>query len=152
VPGSDFFDALQILKILWRAHRNGEVIVLADLLAAATVRIEQVENILETMVGAGWVSRTAPSGWVLHRDPGGITVEDVYRQFVFQGEAHRPARAADPELETQIHELGARLSEHMRMTLDALFRETSESENNCTSESKNLLSAGTTDVLKQAST
>ena len=122
VPGSDFFDALQILKILWRAHRSGQVVLLPDLLAAATVRIEQVENILETMVGAGWVSRTAPSGWVLHRDPGGITVEDVYRLFVFQGEAHRPARDADPELETQIHELGARLNAHMRMTLDALFR------------------------------
>lgn len=122
VPGSDFFDALQILKILWRAHSSGEIVVLPELLAAATVRIDQVENILDTMIGAGWVSRTAPSGWVLHRDPTSITVEDVYRLFVFQGEAHRPARGADPALESQIHELGARVSEHMRMTLDALFR------------------------------
>ena len=122
VPGSDFFDALQILKILWRAHSSGEIVVLPELLAAATVRIDQVENILDTMTGAGWVSRTAPSGWVLHRDPTSITVEDVYRLFVFQGEAHRPARGADPALESQIHELGARVSEHMRMTLDALFR------------------------------
>jgi len=122
VPGSDFFDALQILKILWRAHGTGEVVMLPELLAAATVRIEQVESILETMVGAGWVSRTSPSGWVLHRDPTGITVEDVYKLFVFQGEAHRPARASDPELNTQIHELGARMSENMRMSLDTLFR------------------------------
>lgn len=122
VPGSDFFDALQILKILWRAHGTGQVVLLPELLGAATVRIEQVESILETMVGAGWVSRTSPSGWVLHRDPTGITVEDVYRLFVFQGEAHRPARDADPELNTQIHELAARMSENTRMTLDALFR------------------------------
>ncbi len=122
VPGSDFFDALQILKILWRAHGAGEVVMLPELLAAATVRIEQVEGILETMVGAGWVSRTSPSGWVLHRDPVGISVEDVYRLFVFQGEAHRPARAADPELTTQVHELAARMSENMRMSLDQLFR------------------------------
>ena len=122
VPGSDFFDALQILKILWRAHGSGEIVLLPELLAAASVRIEQVENILDTMVGAGWVSRTAPSGWVLHRDPAGITVEDVFRLLVFQGEAHRPARGADPELEAQIHELGAHISEHLRMSLDALFR------------------------------
>ncbi|HYH41814.1 MAG TPA: hypothetical protein VD867_07510, partial [Burkholderiales bacterium] len=99
---------------------------LPELLAAASVRIEQVENILDTMVGAGWVSRTAPSGWVLHRDPAGITVEDVFRLLVFQGEAHRPARGADPELEAQIHELGAHISEHLRMSLDALFRSAEE--------------------------
>lgn len=128
VPGSDFFDALQILKILWRAHRSGEVVLLGQVLAAATVRIEQVESILELMIGAGWVSRTTPMGWVLHRDPAGISVEDVYRLFVFQGEAHRPARGADPELETQIHELGTRVAENMRITLDALFRAADEGD------------------------
>lgn len=128
VPGSDFFDALQILKILWRAHRTGAIVPLSDLLAASTVRIEQVEGILEAMTGAGWVSRTQPSGWVLHRDPGTITVEDVYRLFVFRGEGHRPARAADPDLETLIHELGARVSAGMRITLDALFRAAEESD------------------------
>lgn len=128
VPGSDFFDALQILNILWRAHRTGAVVTLPEVLATATVRIEQVENILDSMVGAGWVSRTVSSGWVLHRDPTAITVEDVYRLFVFRGEAHRPARGASPELEGQIHEIGARVGENMRITLDALFRAADESE------------------------
>lgn len=128
VPGSDFFDALQILKILWRAHRTGAIVPLPDLLAAATVRIEQVERILEAMTGAGWVSRTQPNGWVLHRDPATITVEDAYRLFVFRGEGHRPARAADPDLETLIHELGARVSAGMRITLDALFRAADDSD------------------------
>jgi membrane protein len=128
VPGSDFFDALQILKMLWRAHRSGAIVPLPELLAASTVRIEQVESILEAMTGAGWISRTTPSGWVLHRDPSTITVEDVYRIFVFRGEAHRPARGADPDLETLIHELGARVSADMRITLDALFRAAEESD------------------------
>lgn len=128
VPGSDFFDALQILKLLWRAHRVGGVVTLPEVLAVSTVRIEQVESILETMIGAGWVSRTVSRGWVLHRDPTAFTVEDVYRLFVFRGEAHRPARGADAVLETQIHELGARAGEDMRITLDALFRATEESE------------------------
>lgn len=128
VPGSDFFDALQILKLLWRAHRVGGVVTLPEVLAVSTVRIEQVESILETMIGAGWVSRTVSRGWVLHRDPTAFTVEDVYRLFVFRGEAHRPARGADAVLETQIHELGARAGEDMRITLDAFCRATEESE------------------------
>jgi membrane protein len=127
-PGSDFFDALHILKILWRAHHSGTIVRLPELLAAVAVRIEQVEAILETMTGAGWITRTAPNGWVLHRDPTTIAVEDAYHLFVFRGDAHRPARAADPDLETLIHELGARVSADMRITLDALFRAAEESE------------------------
>ena len=126
VPGSDFFDALQILKLLWQAHHSGAIVTLPEVLAATTVRIEQVENILETMVSAGWVSRTMPNGWVLRRDPTTITVEDVYHLFVFRGEAHRPARGADPELEASIHELGTRIGENMRVTLDAMFRAADE--------------------------
>lgn len=125
-PGSDFFDALQMLKILWRAHRSGEVVTLAELLAATTVRIENVERILDAMIGAGWVSRTVPTGWVLHRDLSGVTVEDVYRLFVFRGEAHRPARGADAELEARVHELAAHASESMRLSLEALFRAADE--------------------------
>jgi membrane protein len=128
VPGSDFFDALQILKLLWQAHHSGAVVTLPEILAATTVRIEQVENMLETMVSAGWVSRTPPNGWVLRRDPATITVEDVYQLFVFRGEAHKPAPGGDPELEAQIHELGARLAENMRVTLHALFRAAEESD------------------------
>lgn len=128
LPGSDFFDALQVLKLLWRAHRVGGVVTLPEILAVSTVRIEQVESILDTMIGTGWVSRTVSRGWVLHRDPTAFTVEDVYRLFVFRGEAHRPARGADAVLETQIHEFGVRMGEDMRITLDALFRATEESE------------------------
>jgi membrane protein len=121
VPGSDFFDALQILHVLWRAHRAGVSVKLPELLAAVTARIERVEHILEMMTSAGWVTRTVPAGWVLHRDPTTITVEDVYRLFVFRGEAHRPARAAAADLDTLVHELGVRVGEHMRMPLDRLF-------------------------------
>ncbi len=128
VPGSDFFDALQILKLLWQAHHSGAVVTLPELLAATTVRIEQVESILETMVGAGWVSRTTPNGWVLRRDPTTITVEDVYHLFVFRGESHRPARGADPELEAHIHELGTRIGENMRVTLDSMFQAANETD------------------------
>jgi membrane protein len=121
VPGSDFFDALQILKILWHAHHTGAPVTLSALLAAATVRIENVERILDTMVSAGWVRKTVPNGWVLHRDASTITVEDVFGVFVFRAEAHRPGREADPALETLVHEMGERMSESTRMSLSTLF-------------------------------
>jgi membrane protein len=121
-PGSDFFDALQILKILWRAHHAGSPVTLKALLGAATVRIENVERILDTMVDAGWVRRTLPSGWVLHRDASTVTVQDVFGVFVFRAEAHRPGREADPALEALVHEMGERMSESTRLTLSDLFK------------------------------
>ena len=120
-PGSDFFDALQILKILWRAHHAGSPVTIKALLGAATVRIESVERILDTMVEAGWVRRTLPNGWVLHRDASTITVQDVFGVFVFRAEAHRPGREADPALEALVHEMGERMSESTRLTLAELF-------------------------------
>jgi membrane protein len=123
VPGSDFFDAMQILKLLWQGHHSGAIITLPQLLTATTVRIEQVENILETMLVAGWVGRsTAPNGWLLRRDPTTVTLEDVYQLFVFRGEAHTPSGGGDRDLEAHIHDLGTRMGESMRVTLDALFR------------------------------
>ena len=98
VPGSDFFDVLQILKVLWRAHAAGEVVMLPQILAAASVRIDQVENIMDATIAAGWVSRTAAGGWVLARTPTAIRVDEVYKLFVFQGDAHRPARGGDSVL------------------------------------------------------
>jgi membrane protein len=121
VPGSDFFDALQILKILWRAHHSGSPVTLPALLGAATVRIENVEHILDTMVEAGWVRRTLPNGWVLHRDATTVTVQDVFGLFVFRAEAHRPGREADAALEALVHEMGERMSETTRLTLHELF-------------------------------
>jgi membrane protein len=87
------------------------------------VRIEQVEEILDTMVSAGWVSRTMQGGWVLQRDPATITVEDIYRLFVFRADTRRPAKGADPELDQRVHELGARMSENLQVTLDKFFAE-----------------------------
>ena len=120
-PGSDFFDALQLLKILWYAHQRGQPVTLSELLAAVTVRIERVEGILDTMVSAGWVRRTLPNGWVLHRDATTITVEDIFQMFVFRGDAHLPGREADAELERLVHEIGARIGQSVRVSLAALF-------------------------------
>lgn len=128
VPGSDFFDALQILKMLWRAHHTGTTVKLPDLLAAATVRIESVERILDTMAAAGWVRRTVPSGWVLHRDAETITVDDVFGLFVFRADAHRPGRDADPALENLVQAMYSPLNDSMGITLASVFQAAEHSD------------------------
>lgn len=121
-PGSDFFDALQILRILWQSQQNGEVVVLSRLHGAVKVRVERIEAILEAMLGAAWVSRAAPSGWVLSRDPAAIKVEDVYRLFVFRADAQMPSRDSDAELDSLVHEISTRIAENMQMSIEDLFR------------------------------
>lgn len=120
-PGSDFFDALQMLKVLWLAHREGKIVRMSELFGTVKVRIERIEAILETMVGATWITRAAPSGWVLSRDPETIRVADVFQLFVFKAETHIPARHADPELETLAHDVSARIAGEFSLSLEELF-------------------------------
>ncbi|MGE5526696.1 MAG: YihY family inner membrane protein [Rhodospirillaceae bacterium] len=120
-PGSDFFDALQILRVLWLAHRGGKVVRLSDLFGTVKVRVDRIEAILEAMIRATWITRAAPRGWVLSRDPGTIAVADVFRLFVFNAERHIPARHADPELEAMAHDVSARISSELSSSLDELF-------------------------------
>ena len=83
-PGTQFFDALHILGLLWIGHRRGEVLTLRQLHAAVKLRIDQIEWMLDTMSAAQWIGRTGP-GWALIRDPREISIADVYRLFVFRG-------------------------------------------------------------------
>ena len=121
VPGSDFFDALQVMKMLWRAHRTGEVVLLSKLHPVVKVRVEHLEKILTKLSGAGWVARSGASGWVLSRDADTIKVEDIYRLFVFHTDAHVPARHASAELESLLHEISTRIGSHLQMSLAELF-------------------------------
>lgn len=127
-PGGDFFDALQILKILWHAHRKGEVVQLFQLHGVVRVGMERIEAILDRMIGAAWVSRAAPAGWVLNRDPATIKVEDVYRLFVFSAGAQVPTREANAEFDALVHDISAGISEHMQMTVEELLRSAGQSE------------------------
>ena len=121
-PGSDFFDALQILKTLWHAHRTGEAVGLSRLHGVVKARVECIEAVLDKMIGAGWVSRVVPAGWVLDRDPETIKIGEVYRLFVFSAEARRPTLDSDPELEALVHDISVRTVENMQMSVEELFR------------------------------
>lgn len=121
-PGDDFFAALQILRILWHAHRKGEVVGLSVLHNAIKAHVERIEAILDKMTGANWVSRVVPAGWVLDRDPETIKVGDVYRLFVFSAEARSPKLDSDPELEALVRDISTHIAEHTQQSVDDLFR------------------------------
>ena len=127
VPGSDFFDALQVLKILWRAHKTGEIVSLSNLHPAVKVRVDHLEKILATLEGAGWVARSGPNGWVLCHEAATIKVEDIYRLFVFHTDAHVPARHASAELESLVYEISTRVGSNLQMTLESLVSQTEDS-------------------------
>jgi membrane protein len=89
--GTLFVDALEIMMMLARAHRDGEVKNLAQLRTVVKLPWEEMEAILDTLVGAGWVAKLQGNGWVLARDPSRIRVIAVYRQFVLDGDGANEA-------------------------------------------------------------
>lgn len=120
VPGGAFLDALQILRLLWEAHRAGEIATLARLHTALKLPLHQIEAILERMVEARWVGRVG-SGWALTRDAAQVSVADVYRLFVFRPAAKLPARQTGDELERLALELAGRIESDLRLPIEELF-------------------------------
>lgn len=104
-PGSEFVDAMAILKVLHgSAHVTGSALVPSSRIRAHTrIGYDEMGLLLERMVAAGWVGRVQAEGavqarwglgaregsdnWVLLLDPGLIRLADVYRLFVFGGVA-----------------------------------------------------------------
>ena len=126
VPGSDFFDALQVLKMLWRGHQSGNVVALSQLHPVVKVRIDHLEKILITLAAAGWIARSGADGWVLIRDAAAIRLEALYRLFVFHADAHVLARHASAELESLALDISARIGGQLQMSLEQLFAQTEE--------------------------
>ena len=119
VPGSDFFDALQVMRKLWRAHHTGGIVTLSSLHPAVKVRIDHLEQILATLSGAGFVTRAGADGWVLSHDAATIRIEDIYRLFVFRADALVPARHTSSELESLVYEISTRIGDTLQMSLEA---------------------------------
>ncbi len=128
VPGDDFFDALQILAILVRAHRRGARVTLRDLHTTVRAPVDRIEALLEAMVREGWVSRTLPLGWVLHRDPGTVTVADVYQLFVFRAQARAPQRTADPAIGGLAQGITESVGASTRISIEQLFTDADRPE------------------------
>jgi membrane protein len=86
-PGAQFVEAVEILKMLYRAYGDGRVLNLQQLRIAVKLSWEDAEAILDKLVAAGWVAKLQGNGWVLARDATAIRVGDVFQMFVFGREA-----------------------------------------------------------------
>lgn len=121
VPGSQFLDALQILRVLWEAHHTGETISVHRLHAIVKLPLDRIEAVMGAMSAARWVGQVA-HGWTLTKDAGEITVADVYREFVFRAGARLPARQSGHELDRLAVELAGSIDGNLRISLEELFR------------------------------
>lgn len=122
VPGSQFLDALQILRLLWEAHRSGEIVPLSRLHAVVKLPLDRIEAVLDAMGmgGAHWVGRVA-HGWALIKDAAEIRVADVYRLFVFRAATRLPARQSGQELDRLALELAGNVEAGLGLSLEELF-------------------------------
>jgi membrane protein len=121
VPGGQFLDALQILRVLWEAHRTGEIVALLRLHAIVKLPVDRTEAVLDAMDVACWVGRVG-KGWALIRDAAEISVADVYHLFVFRAGAKLPARQSGQELDQHALELAGGVEGHLQLSLEELFR------------------------------
>ena len=119
VPGAQFLDALQILRILREAHRTGELDTVPALHAAVKLPVDRIEATLDAMGNAHWVGKVA-RGWALTKDAAEISVADVYRQFVFRAGARLPARLSGRGLDHLALELAAGVENNLMLSLEEL--------------------------------
>jgi len=121
VPGAQFLDALQILRVLWEAHRTGEVATVLRLHGVVKLPIDRVEAILDAMSTVHWTGKVA-NGWALIKDAAEVSVADVYHLLVFRLRAKLPARQSGQELDRLALELAGGVEENLRLSLEELFR------------------------------
>jgi len=127
VPGTQFLDALQILRVLWEAHHAGEIVPAARLHSVVKLPIDRIEAMLDAMSAAHWAGRV-DRGWALTKDAAEISVADVYREFVFRAGVRLPTRLSGQELDRIALELAGGIDERLQLSLDDLFRRAASPE------------------------
>jgi membrane protein len=133
-PGSAFVDAMAVLKVLVEARNSSaSAAVDATILRDHTrLGFEESENLLESMLEAGWVGRIKTElprksrwgkrfvegldSWTLLANPEVLSVADVYRLFVFRA-------GGNPKLAQQVEHaveegLNQTLADHFKTTPD----------------------------------
>ena len=120
VPGGEFLDALHVLRILWEAHRTGEIVPVSRLHVVLRLPVDRIELVLDAMGNARWVGKVG-HGWALTKDPAEIGVAELYREFVFRPAARLPARESGQEVDRLALELAGGIDEKLALSLEELF-------------------------------
>jgi membrane protein len=117
--GSQFVDAVRLLRMLYEAHQKGEVLSTEQLRSALRLPVEECEALLERLAGAGWAARAANERWLLARAAGEIRLAEVYHEFVFQAQALRVD--AEAGFENHVVKLAAGVQDDLAVTLERVF-------------------------------
>lgn len=103
-PGSEFLDAMALLKVLVDARRDNAAVDVLRIRALTQLGFEESEGLLQRMLDAGWVGRVRPESgrrtrsdkpssqhqdrWALLVNPAKLTLTDVYQRFAFAPAPH----------------------------------------------------------------
>ncbi|MDP9109107.1 MAG: YihY family inner membrane protein [Pseudomonadota bacterium] len=141
-PGSDFLDAMAVLRVLYHSRARGASAVVDALTLRTCTRLgfDESERLLARMKDTGWVGRLTadvpPSRrpwakrvgaqgerWTLLANPMALKVADVYRLFVFDT-AHSAALAKHVEqaVEQGLDQSVCAYFESEKTTVDTLKR------------------------------
>jgi len=121
-PGSEFLDAMNVLKVMVDARSGTAAVDALRLRELTRLGFEESESLLQRMLVVGWVGRVKSEvatswrlsrkhrkqdRWVLLANPEALTVSDVYQLFAFAQYAHSPLsskveQAVERELATPL--------------------------------------------------
>jgi membrane protein len=124
-PGSEFWDALQLLRLLHQAHRAGAVPATEDLRASLRLALEDCEELLERLERCGWVAPAAGERWVLSQDAAHIPLAEVYREFAFRSDAPQGSRHG---FEHAVARITNGVESELDLTLEELFQQPARAE------------------------
>jgi membrane protein len=115
--GNQFVDAVEILRLLYRAYLDGNVLNLQQMRVALRLSWEETESILDKLEAAGWVGKLQGNGWTLARDAERIRIKDIFRIFVLSKDA------AESSQENTVKRLVASVMEGVDGELDMTLKE-----------------------------
>lgn len=139
-PGSEFLDAMAVLKVLLDARRDSAAVDVLRIRELTQLGFEESEGLLQRMLDAGWVGRVRPETgrrtgsrtrsynratqnqdrWALLVNPGKLTLTDVYQRFAF-------APAPQSALATRIEQV---VDRGLAVSLTDYFAEAQANRNN----------------------
>lgn len=140
VPGSEFVDAMAILKVLHANRELGDTAVVPTPAIRRHTRIgyDEMGMLLDRMAALGWVGRVAPEAprstwssrlrrdvdnWVLLANPSTVRLADVYRLFAFAGAGGEERRPGDSPLRLDTGVLSEQVEEAVEKGLGQTLAE-----------------------------
>lgn len=105
-PGSEFLDAIAVLKVLFDARADHAAVDVLKLRELTHLGFEESDSLLQRMLEAGWVGRLRADRkpgirwhrrswlrqerWTLLVSPDQLTLAEIYRRFAFAPAAQSP--------------------------------------------------------------